>query len=127
MNSNLCMAQAQYLFFKKATDAGMKPAVLAKIAAQVSIYFQKAHEANQVNDKLRAFEQGKFANVLGYHAKYFSAQAFFQLAEAEYKTADTKAKGMGRAVTMLKITSARFAEAAKFVAVVGGSYKVNFD
>ena len=33
MNSNLCLAQAQYLFFKKASDAGMNPAVLAKIAA----------------------------------------------------------------------------------------------
>ena len=33
MNSNLCLAQAQYLFFKKASDAGMAPKVLAKIAA----------------------------------------------------------------------------------------------
>ena len=39
MNSNLCLAQAQYLFFKKASDAGMAPKVLAKIAAQVSMYF----------------------------------------------------------------------------------------
>ena len=39
MNSNLCLAQAQYLFFKKASDAGMAPAVLSKVAAQVSIYF----------------------------------------------------------------------------------------
>ncbi len=39
MNSNLCLAQAQYLFLRKAQDAGMKPNVLAKISAQVSIYF----------------------------------------------------------------------------------------
>ena len=32
-NSNLCLAQAQYLFFKKATDAGMNAGVLSKIAA----------------------------------------------------------------------------------------------
>ena len=46
MNSNLCLAQAQYLFFRKAQDSGMKPAVLAKICAQVSLYFQKAFENN---------------------------------------------------------------------------------
>ena len=46
MCSNLCLAQAQYLFFKKASDAGMAPKVLAKIAAQVSIYFQKSFECN---------------------------------------------------------------------------------
>ena len=76
MNSNLGLAQAQYLFYKKATDAGMKPPVCAKIAAQVSIYFQKAFEANQINQQLRQFEGGRFANVLGYHARYFNAQAW---------------------------------------------------
>jgi len=39
MNSNLCLAQAQYLFFKKASDAGMAPKVLARLAAQTAIYF----------------------------------------------------------------------------------------
>jgi hypothetical protein len=46
MNSNLCLAQAQYLFFRKARDAKMKPLVLSKICAQISIYFQKAYESN---------------------------------------------------------------------------------
>jgi len=73
MNSNLCLAQAQYLFFKKASDAGMNPAVLAKIAAQVSIYFDKAFQSNQVNPDLRSFDSRKFANVMGYHSKYFTA------------------------------------------------------
>lgn len=49
MNSNLCLAQAQYLFFKKASESGMNANVLAKIAAQVSLYFEKAFENNQVN------------------------------------------------------------------------------
>ena len=52
-NSNLCLAQAQYLFFKKASDAGMKPTVLAQVAAQVAIYFEKAFEANQINQQLK--------------------------------------------------------------------------
>jgi hypothetical protein len=77
MNSNLCLAQAQYLFFKKASEAGMAPSVLAKIAAQVSTYFEKAFENNQVNPQLRSFDNRKFANVLGYHSKYFMAQAYW--------------------------------------------------
>jgi hypothetical protein len=93
----------------------------------VSIYFQKAFESNQINQNLRSFDTGKFANVLGYHAKYFFAMAYFQLAEAEYKEADKKAKGIGRAATYLKITVAKFDEAKPFVNALGGSYKANFD
>jgi hypothetical protein len=44
MLSNLMLAQAQYLFYKKASDAGMKAVVLAKIAMQVAEYFKKAYE-----------------------------------------------------------------------------------
>ena len=44
MLSNLMLAQAQYLFYKKASDAGMKAGVLAKIAMQVAEYFKKAYE-----------------------------------------------------------------------------------
>ena len=46
----------------------MNAGVLSKIAAQVSIYFGKAFEANQVNPNLRSFDNRKFANVLGYHS-----------------------------------------------------------
>lgn len=105
----------------------MKPEVLSKICAQVSVYFQKAFEQNQINQNLRSFDTGKFANVLGYHAKYFFAMAYFQLAEAEYKAAEKAAKGIGRAATYLKITVAKFDEAKPFVNALGGSYKANFD
>lgn len=89
----------------------MKPNVLVKIAAQVSVYFQKAFEQNQINQNLRTFDQGKFGAVLGYHAKYFMALAYNVQAEAEYKVADEKAKGIGRAITVLKITVAKYNEA----------------
>jgi hypothetical protein len=49
MLSNLMLAQAQYLFYKKASDAGMKAATLAKIAMQVSEYFTKAYDLSQTN------------------------------------------------------------------------------
>jgi len=91
------------------------------------LYFQKAFEYNQINQALRSFDTGKFANILGYHARYFSALAFWQLAEAEYKLSDKNAKGIGRAVTYLKITVGKFDEAKNFVNTIGGSYKTNFD
>ena len=71
MNSNLCLAQAQYLFLKKATDAGMNSGVLSKVSAQVALYFEKAFENCQVNPQLRGFDNRRVSNVLGYHSKYF--------------------------------------------------------
>ena len=75
---------------------------------------------------MRAFDAGKFSNTLGYYARYFTAQAFEKLAEAEYKLASDQAKGMGRAVTMLKITSAKYEEAKPFATIIGGAYNANF-
>ena len=47
MNRELCLAQGQYLFFKKASEAKMAPNVLSKIAAQTAIYFDNSHKENQ--------------------------------------------------------------------------------
>ena len=44
MLSYLGLAQAQYLFFKKASDAKMKSAILSKTAMQVGQYFKQAFE-----------------------------------------------------------------------------------
>jgi len=49
MLSNLMLGQAQYLFYRKALEAGMKPNVLAKIATQVAEYFKKAYDLSQTN------------------------------------------------------------------------------
>lgn len=56
MLSNLMLAQAQYLFYKKASDAGLKAAVLSKTAMQVSEYFKKAYELSQTNTGLKTFD-----------------------------------------------------------------------
>jgi len=126
-NSNLCLAQAQYLFFKKATDAGMNASVLSKIAAQVAIYFQKAFDNNQVNAALRSFDNRKFANVLGYHSKYFLAQSYWHLGSAQYKTAEDEGRGMNKAVAYLTVCVQKFTEAKPFAEQCGGPYKSNFD
>jgi len=65
----------------------MNPTVLAKVASQVSIYFEKAFEANQVNPTLRAFDNRRFANVLGYHSRYFYAMAYWQLGSTQFNDA----------------------------------------
>lgn len=64
MLSNLMLAQAQYLFYKKASDAGMKAPVLAKIATQVSEYFKKAYDLSQTNTALKAYDSSKFSNIM---------------------------------------------------------------
>ena len=126
-NSNLCLAQAQYLFFKKATDAGMNASVLSKIAAQVAIYFQKAFDNNQVNAALRSFDGRKFANVLGYHSKYFLAQSYWHLGSAQYKSAEDAGRGMNKAVAYLTVCVQKFTEAKPFAEQCGGPYLNNFN
>jgi len=51
---------------------------------------------------LKAINQGQFANVLGYHARYFKAQAFWHLGSAKYADADKNGKAMNVAVAYLK-------------------------
>jgi hypothetical protein len=68
-----------------------------------------------------------FANILGYHSKYYSAMAYLQLAEGQVAFVNDKAKECGKAVAMLRVTVAKFDEAKPFVNTLGGAYKVNFD
>ena len=84
MNRELSLAQAQYLFYKKASEAGMAPNVLSKIAAQTAIYFESAHKECTVNNTLRGYNKGHNANVLGYHSRYFQAMALWHLGKGKY-------------------------------------------
>jgi hypothetical protein len=80
MLSSLMLAQAQYLFYRKASEAGMKAATLSKIAMQVSEYFKKAYELSQTNSALKMFDNAKFAAILMYHTYYFEGMAYNVLA-----------------------------------------------
>ena len=53
MLSNLMLAQAQYLFYRKANEAGMKASILSKTSMQVAEYFKKAYELSQTNAGLK--------------------------------------------------------------------------
>jgi hypothetical protein len=84
-NRDLCLGQAQYLFYKMAKDKGMKASLLSQIAMQSSIYFREAHEKNMMSQPLRQFENGAFSAKLGYHACYFEAIAFYEQGAFLYK------------------------------------------
>lgn len=105
----------------------MNPAVLSKIAAQVSLYFDKAFQANQVSSDLRSFDSRKFANVMGYHSKYFQAQSYWQLGSSLFKKANDEGRGMALAIANLTVCVERFNEAKGFADSLGGAYKSNFD
>ena len=49
------------------------------------------------------------------------------MADAQIKFVDEKAKGMGKALTLCKITVARFDESKPFAQSLGGVYKAGFD
>lgn len=127
MLSNLMLAQAQYLFYRKALEAGMKPAVLAKIAMQVSQYFSKAHELSQTNVGLKGYDGAKFANVMLYHSLYFAAMGYFVLAQDELKKVAEHTKGQGTAVAMLKKTAIEFEKAKQVVTLVPSNYQENYN
>jgi hypothetical protein len=42
---------------------------------------------------------------LGYHAKYFTAIAYWELAQVKFNSAGDNGKGMGEAVAYLKIAN----------------------
>jgi len=97
MLSNLMLAQAQYLFYKMATDKKMKPDILSKTAQQISTYFREAYSHSQMNGFLKKFQDGKFVNVLSYHAAYFEASAWLVLGIDRFSKAKEEGFGMGTA------------------------------
>jgi len=73
-----------------------------------------------VNPHLRAFENTHFANVLGYHAKYYNAMAWMQMAEAQVELTNKNSRDCGKCVGMLKGATKKFEECLPFVAILGG-------
>jgi hypothetical protein len=55
MLSNLMLAQAQYLFYKLATEKKQSAETLSKVSLQISVYFQEAYEMSQMNNAIKNF------------------------------------------------------------------------
>lgn len=86
----------------------MKPLVLAKIAMQVSEYFNKAAELAGTNSGFRNYDNGKFFGVIKYHKAYFQGLAYFITAQHEYKNANETGTGMGKSVSYCKAAKSIF-------------------
>jgi hypothetical protein len=98
MLSDLCLAQAQYLFYRKAVGAGMKAGILSKTSMQVADYFKNAYQHSQTNAGIKQYDSGRFAGVMHYHSYYFESMAYLCLAIDSYKQVETTSRGMGVAI-----------------------------
>ena len=105
----------------------MKAGVLAKISMQVSEYFSKAYDLSQTNESLKAYDGKKFANIMLYHSIYFAGMSYYVLAQDEFKIANEKSAGMGKAVSLFKKAAAEFDRAKPVVANVPSNYQDNFN
>jgi len=76
---------------------------------------------------LKAYDGGKFANIMQYHSLYFSAMAYFVTAQEEFKVANEKSTGMGRVVTLWKRTAAEFEKAKPVIGLIPSNYQENFN
>lgn len=84
---------------------------MSKTAMQVAEYFKKAYELSQTNSALKAFDNGKFSNILQYHSYYFEGMAYYVLAQEDAKIAGDAGKGMGKAVGLYRATTTAFEKA----------------
>ena len=75
---------------------------------------------------MRGFDGRKFANVMGYHAKYFQAQSYWQLGSSLFKKANDEGRGMALSIANLTVCVEKFNEAKPFADMLGGGYQSNF-
>jgi hypothetical protein len=105
----------------------MKAATLSKIAMQIAVYFSKAYDLSQTNQHLKAYDSGKFCNIMQYHSIYFSAMSYYVLAQEEFKVANEKSQGMGKVVSLWKRTAAEFDRAKPVIGLIPSNYQDNFN
>eukprot|EP00347_Sterkiella_histriomuscorum_P012850 403366986 len=127
MLHNLMLAQAQYLFYKKATDNQMKAAVVCKIAMQVSTYFGLAFNFGTANQYTRNYEKGVFLRIQDYHTGYFKAIAHLILGSDELKQVASQGQGMAKAIGNLSKAIFYFEQVKQIVATLPNAYLDNFN
>lgn len=64
----LCLAQAQYLFYKLATEKKQSAEILAKVATKISEYFKECSSLIVKNQATTQFQNGAFKAIISYHA-----------------------------------------------------------
>ena len=125
--TNRMLAQAQYLFYRKAMEAGMKSSVMAKIALQISEYFQKSYSLSITNQNIKAYDSGRFSNIQNYHHYYFKAMSYMVLGIDVQKQVAETGKGMGLAISYLRYSLGILDEAKSVVTMIPSNYQENFN
>lgn len=121
------LAQAQYLFYKKAMEAGMKSTVLAKIAMQISEYFKKSYELSITGPSIKTYDSGRFSNIQNYHHFYFKAMSYMVIGIETQKGVAESGKGMGLAIGYLRESLKILDEAKCVYGLIPPNYQENFN
>ena len=103
----------------------MSPDILSKTAQQISAYFKEAYNHSQMNGYLKKFDNGKFANILQYHDKYFEASAWLVLGIDRFTKSKEEGCGMGTAAGTAQRASTLFQSVQAIVATLP-DYKDNY-
>ena len=69
---------------------------------------------------LMRFENGKFANELGFWSRYYLAQAYQLKVQAEENVTRTQHSGAGKVKTLYKITAGKYEDLSEFAKNLGG-------
>jgi len=79
-----------------------------------------------MNNAVKRFDQGRFANILCYHAKYFEASAWLVLGINRFKVAKETGGHMGVAAGTCTHALALFQGMQSIVAVIPADYGDNY-
>jgi programmed cell death 6-interacting protein len=101
MVKQLMLAQAQLCFYEKAVRDKkkdlMKSAIIAKLAAQVAIFYQQACSSTKAGSIVQILDISWFA-ITDYQSKSFQAAKEYWQAMASKELANTKGSGYGEEV-----------------------------
>ncbi|CDW88356.1 programmed cell death 6-interacting protein [Stylonychia lemnae] len=127
MLANLMLAQAQYLFYKKATDSQMKPQIQAKIAMQVGDYFKKSYEIGATNASVKNYDKGVFLKIQSYYSIYFLGISYLIIGKEGYKQVADAGQGIGKAISDLNAAISTFEGVKSIISSLPQSYQDNFN
>lgn len=108
--STLQLAQSQYCFFKKADNAKMSAAMMAKITNQLKTFFEDTERYARSSPVLK---KGTYLPTIAFYKSYYQALAFYHKGMEAKDDVKNKGEGMGIAGGLLKKSLALIETAGK--------------